>query len=763
MWYLSASQAGISYAAAQTASANDDDSGLLQVYLISRTTSSGPEWDLTQTWMPASGDSWAEVWQRSGYSADNVSWNFSYWRPAYFVPLDYISDFDVLDLSGTYRASGNVTNGPGPSNSGILVVSVANQDLDGNAQLQSQLWTDMTTGDVWSRAAYGAPTGWTAWTQLNGGGGVIEGVIDFNWDGTTYQPSSLLGDTSGKSKRFIGPTDPHYVTGVALHPYDEWREFSSTGSSVYSGWGPGTPTVSFQGSGDTADYVLGTCFTTSRSGQSIRGGRFWVDAAAPTSKLTTDGLMFSLWDLQANGFAHNLLAQTAVAYFPGLGNTPNVAGWAEINFATDYPLTPGVDYVIACHQPGGMYSASVNLFASADLAPPSGAAGLLFPHSTSAHWNGQFYSGSYGLDAPNSEYNATWYGVDAKIYDTTLTAANTSLIWDGSGWNPITATPTGGGSGLVLNSVMVSANYTAINGDYVEVDATSGPITITIPHANGAFTGVTKTDSSANVVTVVSASGTIDGDPNAQVATQHASATFIGDGTNIAVVATYPGYLVPPNWTITPVTAAHTAKHYEYVLVDASAGPVTITMPVTTGVIAAVKKVDSSSNAVTVLPSSGLLNGAASSVLTSAGQSLLLIGDGTNVDIAAAYTPTGRLTATAVTSSIANGASDSATNITLATSYRLLSIQTSQPARVRLYLTAAARTADISRAVGTDPIWSTGVVLEFVTADTASHPLDPLVSGASMETTPSTSIPMTVTNNGSTAAVTVTLVYERME
>jgi hypothetical protein len=449
LYYLTATQAGIDYAAAETGSTVDDDSGILQVYVIHRPSAS--EWDVSQTWLPASGDSWAEVWQRSGYSSDNVYWNFSIWRPAYYVPLSYIADFDVLDLAGTFYASGNVTNGPGPSHSGTLVVSIAQQDVTGNAQLQSQLWTDLTTGDVWSRATYAAPGGWTPWTQLNGGGsgGVAEGVIDFNWTGSSYQPSSLLGDTSGRNKRFVGPTNPHSVTGVALAPYDEWRQFVSAGPAVYSGWDSGPPSITFEGAGDTADYVLGTVFTTSRSGQSLRGGRFWVDRAAPTAKLTSVGLMFSLWDVQANGYAHNLLAQTPVAYFPNLGNTPNTPGWAEINLLADYALTPGMFYVIAVHQPGGLYSATAMLFANADLAAPSGAAGLVFPQSQgtpgAAHWNGQFYNGSYAVNPPNSDFNATWYGVDAKLYDTTLVGANTDLIWDGTGWNTQQAYPIGGG------------------------------------------------------------------------------------------------------------------------------------------------------------------------------------------------------------------------------------------------------------------------------------------------------------------------------
>lgn len=122
-----------------------------------------------------------------------------------------------------------------------------------------------------------------------------------------------------------------------------------------------------------------------------------------------------------------------------------------------------------------------------------------------------------------------------------------------------------------------------------------------------------------------------------------------------------------------------------------------------------------------------------------------------------------RTTATATTSSLATGAVDSTTKITMQSTYRLLTIQTSKPARVRLYTTPAARTADASRALGTDPDAAAGVALEYVTADVITYSLSPTVSAANLESTPSDDIPMSVTNNGSTGTVTVTVTYEQVE
>jgi hypothetical protein len=123
-----------------------------------------------------------------------------------------------------------------------------------------------------------------------------------------------------------------------------------------------------------------------------------------------------------------------------------------------------------------------------------------------------------------------------------------------------------------------------------------------------------------------------------------------------------------------------------------------------------------------------------------------------------------RKTATHTTSSLANNASEQST-ISMATGYRLLKISTSVAARVEIYTTAAAQTADASRAVGTDPGVGAGVILDYVTTSgLLTAELSPMVDGFSLESSPSTSISLTTTNlSGSTGTVTVTLTYIRTE
>lgn len=120
-----------------------------------------------------------------------------------------------------------------------------------------------------------------------------------------------------------------------------------------------------------------------------------------------------------------------------------------------------------------------------------------------------------------------------------------------------------------------------------------------------------------------------------------------------------------------------------------------------------------------------------------------------------------RKTATATTVSLAPNASDTSTSITLSKSYRAYSIETSRIARVELYTTATAMSGDASRAAGNDPASSAGVMLDYVTvAASTVYSLSPLVDGSNMESSPSNSISMRVTNmDSSTGTITVTLVY----
>lgn len=88
------------------------------------------------------------------------------------------------------------------------------------------------------------------------------------------------------------------------------------------------------------------------------------------------------------------------------------------------------------------------------------------------------------------------------------------------------------GSRTVSRVVTVTANYAARAGDLVLVNATAGPVTVTVPVAASAVTWTKKTDASANAVTVAPASGQLDGGTGVNVTGQYETLTVVGDGTN---------------------------------------------------------------------------------------------------------------------------------------------------------------------------------------------------------------------------------------
>lgn len=113
--------------------------------------------------------------------------------------------------------------------------------------------------------------------------------------------------------------------------------------------------------------------------------------------------------------------------------------------------------------------------------------------------------------------------------------------------------------------------------------------------------------------------------------------------------------------------------------------------------------------------------------------------------------------------SLANGATGSI-DITGFKGYALYKIETSAAAWVRLYTSDAARTADASRLEGADPAVDAGVITEVITTGASTVIIAPGVFGFNDEASPTTTIPIAVTNkSGSTAAITVTLTILQLE
>lgn len=122
-----------------------------------------------------------------------------------------------------------------------------------------------------------------------------------------------------------------------------------------------------------------------------------------------------------------------------------------------------------------------------------------------------------------------------------------------------------------------------------------------------------------------------------------------------------------------------------------------------------------------------------------------------------------RSTASVSTGSIANAATAN-TSVTLAKGYALYKVQTSAAAWVRVYGNATQRTADAGRSQFTDPQPGAGVMAEVITAGASTVVVSPAAFGWNDDGTPSSTIPVAVTNlSGSTADITVTLTYLPIE
>jgi hypothetical protein len=116
-----------------------------------------------------------------------------------------------------------------------------------------------------------------------------------------------------------------------------------------------------------------------------------------------------------------------------------------------------------------------------------------------------------------------------------------------------------------------------------------------------------------------------------------------------------------------------------------------------------------------------------------------------------------RKTAAATTTSLANGATDSAETLTIGKGCMLVKITVTCAAWVRIYASAADQSADASRLQTADPVAGTGVLLDVVTTGNQTIDLSPMVFVASLEGSPGATLPITVKNNATTQAITVTV------
>ena len=99
----------------------------------------------------------------------------------------------------------------------------------------------------------------------------------------------------------------------------------------------------------------------------------------------------------------------------------------------------------------------------------------------------------------------------------------------------------------------------------------------------------------------------------------------------------------------------------------------------------------------------------------------------------------------------------------IANTFELLQVVFSSPARLRLYSTMDAQLADILRPITEIPVSGIVLIVDINNPINNSQNCDPHALGSNMDTPPTSHIYYSLTNNGSTKAVTVTLTYLRKE
>jgi len=162
-------------------------------------------------------------------------------------------------------------------------------------------------------------------------------------------------------------------------------------------------------------------------------------------------------------------------------------------------------------------------------------------------------------------------------------------------------------------------------------------------------------------------------------------------------------------------------------------------------------------------PSASTANGA---VAVSAGNNSLYFasnGNWTRVATESEATVQTRQTFSTTTGSLTNNGV-AYPDVTAFKSYLLLKIEVDRAAWVTVYTSSAARSADTSRDIDTDPLPGSGVLAEIITTGAETQVLTPAVIGFNDEATPVNTIYLKVVNrSGSTGTVTVDLTALKLE
>lgn len=129
-----------------------------------------------------------------------------------------------------------------------------------------------------------------------------------------------------------------------------------------------------------------------------------------------------------------------------------------------------------------------------------------------------------------------------------------------------------------------------------------------------------------------------------------------------------------------------------------------------------------------------------------------------------ALTLSSRTTSAVSTVALATDATDSNVNAVGFKGYALYTITTNTAAWIRIYSSAAARTADAGRNISTSPSPNSGVIANIITTGAETVVITPAIIGFNAEAIPTNSMPMSITNKSiGTIAVTVSMTLLQLE
>ena len=212
------------------------------------------------------------------------------------------------------------------------------------------------------------------------------------------------------------------------------------------------------------------------------------------------------------------------------------------------------------------------------------------------------------------------------FYKVVLKDANDNLLWevDNVSSSPELTQNTQASEWLSYAHTFsyVSANQFSVSGDQRSIYHLRRRVKCVV--SAGTVYGTISANSYANGVTTI----TVELDDNA---TLDNGLSDVDVGILSAVNTSLP--VAPVGWTKVNRTSNYSAGAGDCVIIcDASAGPITVTLPyVTEGKIFAIKKEDSTANAVTIQPSgTERIDGEANKVLSTQFDYIMLIGDGTS-------------------------------------------------------------------------------------------------------------------------------------